>query len=254
MPVRNVQLVGQSPALQGVRALIEEVAASPTATILARGESGTGKALVARVIHAASPRVGRPFVNVTCAAVRDALLESELLGVLELARGGTVLLDELGDMSPALQGELLRVLEAKTLRNLDGAQDVPIDVRIVSCTHLTRETLLQERRFREDLYGRLSAFTIDVPPLRDRREDIAPLTDHFLGSFGRELDREVEGISEGARQRLHAYGWPGNVRELRGVIERAILFGPAPFLSADDFVLGRSSSRGLRLSSSLQQE
>jgi DNA-binding NtrC family response regulator len=243
MAVWEASLVGQSSALQAVRGQIEEAARSLTVTVLAHGESGTGKALIARAIHAASARPRAPFVNVTCAAVRDALLRTELLGILELARGGTVLFDELGDMSQALQAELLRVLEARTFRSLDGTCDLPLEVRIVACTHQDLDGLLEAGRFRKDLLARLSAVTIEVPPLRERREDIAPLTDHFLACLARELAREVKGVAEAAREKLRAYDWPGNVRELRGVIERAVLFAPTPALCADDVVLGRAGSR-----------
>jgi DNA-binding NtrC family response regulator len=249
-------LVGQSRALAGVRSLIEKVARSLTAMVLVRGESGTGKDLVAKAIHAESARCDKPFVNITCTALQDTLLESELFGhekgaftdakaqkkgLLELAHGGTVLLDEIGDMSPALQGKLLRVFEEKAFRRVGGRLDIQVDVRIVACTHVDLERLIEEKKFREDLYYRLNAITIDVPPLRERPEDIAPLTEHFLRHFSRELKKEVTGLSTDGLQKLQAYGWPGNVRELRNVLERAVLLGPTAELSEDDIVVGRPS-------------
>ena len=247
-------LVGGSSAMQAVRALIEKVARSQTAMVLARGESGTGKDLVAKAIHAESSRADKPFVNITCTALQDSLLESELFGhekgsftdaktlkkgLLELAHGGTVLLDEIGDMSPALQGKLLRVLEEKTFRRIGGTQDIRVDVRIVAATHVNLEQLIEEKRFREDLYYRLNAITIDVPPLRERRDDIAALAEHFTKHFARELRREVSGLAPAALQKLKAYEWPGNVRELKNVIERGVLLGTSRALGADDIVVGR---------------
>jgi two-component system, NtrC family, response regulator AtoC len=247
-------LVGKSQAMHDVRTLIEKVARSQSAMVLVRGETGTGKDLIAKAIHAESARADKPFVNITCTALQDTLLESEFFGhergsftdakalkkgLLELAQGGTVLLDEVGDMTPALQGKLLRVLEDKTFRRIGGMQDIHVDVRVIASTHVNLERLIGEKRFREDLYYRLNTITIDVPPLRERREDIGPLTDYFLKHFARELKKDIPGISDAALKKLRAYDWPGNVRELRNVIERAILLGITPTLSIDDIVLGR---------------
>jgi two-component system, NtrC family, response regulator AtoC len=247
-------LIGRSKAMQDVRALVEKVARSQTVMVLARGESGTGKDLVAKAIHAESPRADRPFVNITCTALQDTLLESELFGhergsfsdaktlkkgLLEMAHGGTVLLDEIGDMSPALQGKLLRVLEEKTFRRVGGTQDIRVDVRIVACTHVNLEQLIAEKKFREDLYYRLNAITIDVPPLRERREDVGPIAERFLQLFSRDLTKQVSGVSPKALAKLQGYDWPGNVRELRNVIERAVLLGTSPTLCEDDLILGR---------------
>jgi len=253
------KLVGPSKAMEDVRSLIEKVAHSQTATVLARGESGTGKDLVAKAIHAESTRADKPFVNITCTALQDALLESELFGhekgaftdakamkkgLLELAQGGTVLLDEIGDMSAVLQGKLLRVLEEKTFRRVGGTQEIRVDVRIVAATHVNLERLIEEKKFREDLYYRLTTITIDIPPLRDRREDIPSLVAHFLGHFSRELKKGASGLSTQAMQKLKTYDWPGNVRELRNVIERAVLLGDGSKLDADDIVLGRPIPAG----------
>jgi DNA-binding NtrC family response regulator len=256
-------LVGQSRAMQAVRSLIERISSSQTTTVLTRGESGTGKGLIARAIHSESSRADMPYVNITCTALQDTLLESELFGhekgsftdakalkkgLLELAQGGTVLLDEIGDMSPALQGKLLRVLEEKTFRRLGGVHDISLDVRIIAATHVNLERQIEERKFREDLYYRLNSITIDVPPLRERSEDIPLLTDLFLKQFAREFGREVSGVTREALARLVSYSWPGNVRELRNVIERAVLLGSTPVLTGDDLVLGRpSQGNGKRL-------
>ncbi|MEZ0227205.1 MAG: sigma-54 interaction domain-containing protein, partial [Planctomycetota bacterium] len=247
-------LIGVSSAIQEVKRLIGRVAASQSTTVLARGESGTGKDLIAKAIHAESSRTEMPYVNITCTALQDTLLESELFGhekgaftdaktqkkgLFELGQGGTVLLDEIGDMSPALQGKLLRVLEDKTFRRLGGTRDIPLDVRIVAATHVNLEQAIQAKKFREDLYYRLNAITIDAPALRDRREDIPLLAEHFLRRFAVELPRDVARISPAALEKLEGYGWPGNVRELRNVIERAVLLGSSAEVGVDDIVLGR---------------
>lgn len=250
-------LVGRSKAMHGVRSLIAKVAQGETTTVLVRGESGTGKDLIAKAIHAESSRADKPFVNITCTALQDTLLESELFGhergsftdakalkrgLLELADPGTILLDEIGDMSPALQGKLLRVLEEKTFRRIGGMQDIRVDVRVVASTHVDLERLVQESKFRKDLYYRLNAITIDVPPLRERRDDVAPLTNHFIEHFAREFRKQPPAISPPVLQKLESYDWPGNVRELRNVIERAVLLGTASTLSAEDIPLGRPAT------------
>jgi two-component system response regulator AtoC len=193
-------------------------------------------------------------VNVTCTALQDTLLESELFGhekgsftdaktlkkgLFELAHGGTILLDEIGDMSPSLQGKLLRVLEERTFRRLGGTGDIQVDVRIVASTNVDLEALIEQKRFREDLYYRLNAITIYVPPLRERREDIAPLAEHFLKDFAREFRKEAPAISAQALEWLNAYDWPGNVRELRNVVERAVLLGGTTVSVDDIIMLGR---------------
>jgi transcriptional regulator with PAS, ATPase and Fis domain len=250
-------LVGRSSAMQDIRNLILKVAGSQATMVLARGESGTGKDLIAKAIHAESARAGEPFVNITCTALQETLLESELFGhekgsftdakalkkgLFELAHGGTVLLDEIGDMALALQGKLLRVLEEKAFKRIGGTRDIRVDVRVVASTNRELERLIEEKKFREDLYYRLNTITIDVPPLRQRREDVAPLAEHFLSHFSREFRKQVAGISEPVLHRLESYDWPGNVRELRNVIERAVLLGLTPTISTDDILLGRLSS------------
>ncbi len=230
-------IVGHSPALRHVLELARSVAASPT-TVLLTGESGTGKEVIARAIHRWSPRAEGPFVAVNCAALPDALLESELFGHergaftgavaqrrgrFELAHGGTLLLDEVGDMSPALQGKLLRVLETQEFERVGGSKAVRVDVRVIAAANVDLGAAAVARRFREDLYYRLSVFPIALAPLRQRPEDILPLAEHFLARLRRSLRKPVIGFTPEAQERLRAYAWPGNVRELENVVERAVI-------------------------------
>jgi DNA-binding NtrC family response regulator len=230
-------IVGQSPALRRVLDLARSVAPSPT-TVLITGESGTGKELIARAIHRWSPRAEGPFVAVNCAALPDALLESELFGHergaftgavaqrrgrFELAHGGTLFLDEVGDMSPALQGKLLRVLEAQEFERVGGTRTLRVDVRVIAATNADLGAAAAARRFREDLYYRLSVFPVQLPPLRQRPEDILALAEHFLGRLRRTLRKPVAGFTPEAQARLRGYAWPGNVRELENVVERAVI-------------------------------
>ena len=250
-------LVGCSRAMDEVRSLILKVSKSQATMVLARGESGTGKDLVAKAIHAESSRVAEPFVNITCTALQETLLESELFGhekgsftdakalkkgLFELANCGTVLMDEIGDMGLALQGKLLRVLEEKAFKRIGGTQDIRVDVRVIASTNRNLEQLIEQKRFREDLYYRLNVITIDMPPLRNRREDVAPLTAHFLKHFAHEFRKVEAGISRQAMEMLESYDWPGNVRELRNVIERAVLLGSGSEVSTEDILLGRPSA------------
>ena len=230
-------IVGQSPALRRVLDLARSVAPSAT-TALLTGESGTGKELIAKAIHRWSPRADGPFVAVNCAALPDALLESELFGHergaftgavaqrrgrFELAHGGTLFLDEVGDMSPALQAKLLRVLEAQEFERVGGTKTVRVDVRVIAATNADLGAAVAGRRFRGDLYYRLGVFPIRLPPLRERPEDILPLAEHFLGRLRQTLRKPVAGFMAEARERLRAYAWPGNVRELENVVERAVI-------------------------------
>jgi DNA-binding NtrC family response regulator len=248
-------LVGKSRAMQEIGALIRKVSQSQASTVLIRGESGTGKDVIARAIHFESSRADKPFMNITATAIQDTLLESELFGhekgaftdakvqkkgLLELANGGTVFLDEIGDMSPTLQAKVLRALEERAFRRVGGSQDIHVDVRIIAATNRPLEKLIEEKRFREDLYYRLNIITVDVPPLRDRREDIPLLVDHFLKRFASEFRKSIHDISSEALRKLDSYNWPGNVRELRNVIERAVLLGSGPVLGADDIIMGRA--------------
>jgi DNA-binding NtrC family response regulator len=239
-------LVTKSPALLATLELARTAARSPS-TILILGESGTGKELLARAVHAESPRQDRPFVPVSCAALTETLLESELFGYekgaftgaasrregkFEAARGGSLFLDEIGDISPKLQLDLLRVLEERRLTRVGGTESVPVDVRIIAATNRDLPKAVEEGRFRQDLFYRLNVIAITLPPLRDRREDIPLLVDTVLEQLGAELKRDVEGVSAEAMALLMAHSWPGNVRELRNVLERALVVSTGSILQA----------------------
>jgi len=249
--------VGKSRPMQEIASLVRKVSQSQASTVLIRGESGTGKDVIARAIHFESARADKPFMNITCTALQETLLESELFGhekgsftdaksqkkgLFELANNGTVFLDEIGDMSPALQSKLLRALEDRTFRRVGGSQDIKVDVRIIAATNRPLEKLIEEKKFREDLYYRLNIITIDILPLRERREDITLLVDHFLKKFATEFRKPIGDISSEALRKLETYEWPGNVRELKNAIERAVLLGSGPVISAEDLTLGRGAA------------
>jgi DNA-binding NtrC family response regulator len=241
-------LVGQSLAMRRVMTLIEQVAPSLASVVIA-GESGTGKELVARTIHELSPRAKGPYVAINCAAMPETLIESELFGhersaftgadrrregCFELASGGTLLLDEIAEMKPELQAKLLRVLEDQKVRRLGGSQEVPVDVRVLASTNRDLGVEMREGRFREDLYYRLNVFSIQLPSLRERREDIPGLVEHFLLRLTVPEGKRISGIEADCLEMLRAYSWPGNVRQLRNVIERALIVCPGPMISAGD--------------------
>ncbi|MBN1343060.1 MAG: sigma 54-interacting transcriptional regulator [Phycisphaerae bacterium] len=226
-------LVGKSKVMQEVYRLIEEVAESE-ATVLIEGESGTGKELVARAIHSRSPRAGGPFVAVTCSALAESVLESELFGHVrgaftgavrdkqgrfESGGGGTVFLDEIGDVSQAIQVKLLRVLQERTIERVGAEESMSVDIRVVSATNQPLAELASQGRFRKDLYYRLRVVPIRLPALRDRRDDIPILADHFISRFAQQTGRPVTGIDESALGLMLDYAWPGNVRELENAIE-----------------------------------
>jgi len=229
-------IIGRSPNMVELYKLISRVA-TVDSTVLITGESGTGKELVARTIHYHSPRSARPFVAINCGAIPEQLLESELFGhmkgsftgaiankagLLEVARGGSVLLDEVAEMSPMLQVKLLRFLQDHIFRRVGGTEDIEVDVRILAATNKHLAHLIQQGLFREDLFYRLNVISVEIPPLRDRREDIPLLAQNFLDLFGARAGRTGMRIAPEAMQRLTAYGWPGNVRELENVLERAV--------------------------------
>ncbi|MEQ1759394.1 MAG: sigma-54 dependent transcriptional regulator [Vicinamibacterales bacterium] len=231
-------IVGTSPAMRDVKSLLSRVAASPASTVLLNGETGTGKDLAAKAIHYNSDRANRQFVNITCSAIPEQLLESELFGhergaftdarqqkrgLFETADGGTVFLDEIGEMAPGLQAKLLRFLEEKTFKRVGGLIDVRVDVRVIAATHRNLDQLVQEGKFREDLFYRLQVMPIVLPSLRERRGDIPLLANYFVDKFNREFKKKVTHISAAAMKTLEDYGWPGNIRELRNAIERAML-------------------------------
>jgi len=228
-------MVGSSEQLTQVYRQIREVAKHGTSTVLITGESGTGKELVARAIHQLSPRKSKPFVEINCGSLPFNLLETELfghergaftdaktrkIGLFEEANGGTIFLDEIGEMDMNLQVKLLRVLEDRKIRRLGGNRNIDIDVRVVAATNLEIKEALEQKGFREDLYYRLNVFPIHVAPLRDRREDIPPLLEFFLKHFSEEFHKNIREISRAALDLLMRYHWPGNVRELRNVMER----------------------------------
>ncbi len=251
----DLDLVGEAPATHTLREMITRVAPSE-ATVLIRGESGTGKELAARAIHQRSPRSGQPFVPVNCAAITESLLESELFGyrkgaftgansdregLFEAARGGTLFLDEIGEAGLAVQAKLLRVLEEKKINRVGDPRERDVDVRIIAATNRPLEEAIAERTFREDLYYRLLVFPVDMPPLRDRADDIPLLVDHFMARLGRRSYK----LPAATMARLRAYRWPGNVRELRNLMERAhILAGDGELGDEHVLVDVASAARG----------
>jgi two-component system, NtrC family, response regulator AtoC len=244
------RIVGASKTIGDIKALLQKVAASPASTVLLTGESGTGKDLAAKVLHYASDRATRPFMNITCSALPEQILESELFGhergaftdarqqkrgLLESADGGTVFLDEIGEMAPGLQAKLLRFLEEKTFKRVGGIADIRVDVRVVAATNRQLEEEVRKGRFREDLYYRLNVLPIVLPPLRAHADDIPALVNYFIDSYNTEFRKRVRGITDDAMRRLTTYGWPGNIRELRNAVERAMLLVEGPELTADQF-------------------
>ncbi|MEX2147240.1 MAG: sigma-54 dependent transcriptional regulator [Candidatus Rokuibacteriota bacterium] len=245
---RVENFVGQSPDVVAIYKLVARVARLDT-TVLITGETGTGKELVARAIHYASHRAERAFVVVDCTALPETLFESELFGhergaftgaaaarrgLFETASGGTCLLDEIGELSPALQAKLLRVLQERAIRRLGGNDLIPVDLRIIAATNRNLKKLVEDGGFREDLYYRLHVVAIAVPPLRERAADIPLLVRHFLEKYARASERPVPLVSPETMGLLTAYAWPGNVRELEHALERAVALGPSPLLLPDD--------------------
>jgi len=242
-------IIGKSENMQRVYQLLRDVAASDS-TVLITGESGTGKELVARAIHANSPRCNKPFVVINSAAIPDTLLESELfghekgsftgavarkVGKFEAADGGSVFLDEIGDLSPSLQVKLLRVLQEREFERVGGLDKIEVDVRIISATNKDLQKEVEAKRFREDLYYRLNVLQIELPPLSQRREDIPMLAMHFLQRYATQMKKDIKGISNDAMELLHEHPWKGNVRELENAVERAVVMAKGDFLERDDF-------------------
>ena len=243
-------IIGSSPAMTAAKALLVRIANSPASTVLLTGETGTGKDLAAKAIHYNSARAARPFVNITCSALPEQLLESELFGhergaftdarqqkrgLFETADGGTVFLDEIGEMTPGLQAKLLRFLEEKTFKRIGGLADVRVDVRVVAATHRNLEEEVKAGRFREDLFYRLQVMPVLLPAVRERRGDIPLLVNYYVDRYNREFRKRVRGVSPEALALLEQYRWPGNVRELRNAIERAMLLTDRDRLGAEDF-------------------
>jgi len=250
-------MVGDSPKMQRVIDLVARVADSQ-ASVLIRGESGTGKEMVARLIHGNSPRRDGPFVAINCAALPETLLESELFGIergvatgvearpgkFELAKGGTIFLDEIGDIPLTLQAKLLRVLQEREIEKLGGRRRIPVDVRILSATHRHLEEMIEKTEFRQDLYYRLKVVEISLPPLRERKDDIPKLVRFFLDKYGKREGLKDVRITQEALQKVMRYPFPGNVRELENLIEGALALTTDPIIDPGDLLLPESASAG----------
>jgi nitrogen regulation protein NR(I) len=241
------RIVGSSPKMQEIYKMIGQIAPSDV-TVLLRGESGTGKELIARAIYHHSLRSNQPFLPVNCAAIPDTLLESELfghekgaftgassrrIGKLEQCQGGTIFLDEIGDMSLSIQAKLLRVLQEKSFERLGGMETIKVDIRLIVATNKDLEEAISNGKFREDLYYRLNVVTLILPPLRERKEDIPELVSYFLKKFNRELKKEIVGITSSVMEKITSYGWPGNVRQLENVLKRAMVLCQGEWILED---------------------
>ena len=243
-------IIGASPSMLRAKALLARIASSPASTVLLTGETGTGKDLAAKAIHYNSDRAAKPFVNITCSALPEQLLESELFGhergaftdarqqkrgLFETADGGTVFLDEIGEMMPGLQSKLLRFLEDRMFKRVGGLADVRVDVRVIAATNRSLEAEVHAGKFREDLFYRLQVMPVALPPLRERGGDIPVLVDYFIDRYNREFKKRVRGTTPDAMAVLEQYRWPGNIRELRNAIERAMLLMDREWLDITDF-------------------
>src|SRR6188472_3813917 len=252
------RIIGSSGALEKVLDVVRKVAKSNT-TVLVRGETGTGKELIAGAVHHNSHRAARNFVKVNCAALQENLLESELfghekgaftgadkqrIGRFEQADGGTLFLDEIGDMSANTQAKILRVLQEHEFERLGGTRTLRTDVRLLAATNRDLPAMVQHGRFREDLYYRLNVVSIEMPPLRERKEDILPLAMHFIRRYGSELKKRLDGLDNDAQKLLVRYNWPGNIRELENAIERAALLAEASMITSGDLRLGDFAPAG----------
>ena len=254
--VKNI--VGQSPQMKEILSQVER-AAQTDATIVLYGESGTGKELIAQIIHLQSRRSRGPFVAINCGAIPEGLLENELfghtrgaytdareakMGLFTQADKGTLLLDEIGDTSPALQVKLLRVLQEKEFKPLGGERSVKVDVRVIVASNKNLQEAVARGTFREDLFYRIQVVPIYLPPLRERKEDIPPLVEHFIKHYSKELGKEIKGITPAAMQRLMLYSWPGNIRELKNVLERAIILTSHNLIDEQDLLHMTHSAHG----------
>ena len=240
-------IIGQSEEMQKIFEIIKKIAKSDATTIMLQGESGTGKDLVAKVIHYQSRRSNKPFMEINCTALPETLIESELFGhekgaftdakamkkgLFELADGGSIYLDEIGDMKPSTQAKLLKIIESKMFKRIGGVKDITVDVRIIAATNKNLAEEVKSGNFREDLYYRLKVIPVLIPPLRDRPSDISDLAKYFINEFNREFKKNLKGISKETEKYFKEYQWPGNVRELKNIIERAMILE-----SEEDFIL-----------------
>lgn len=255
------RIVGDSLPMQDVFKFIEHVARTSKTTVLIRGETGTGKELVAKAIHYQSDRANKPFIDINCSAFNENLLEAELFGyepgaftdakhrkkgLLELAHQGTFFLDEIGDMAIGLQAKILKVIEKQSFRRLGGTQEIRVDTRIISATSRNLEEGIKKKTFREDLYYRLNVATITLPPLRERNDDVLALADFFLQVYNHEFKKNITGFSADVKTLLTKYTWPGNVRELRNAIEKAVLFETSAQVTLNNFkIAGLENSKSI---------
>jgi PAS domain S-box-containing protein len=253
------EVIGDSAAMRDVMNFVRRVAASEATTILLEGENGTGKDLVAKTLHYQSLRQAEPFIAINCAAIPETLLESELFGyekgaftdarsqkrgIFELADKGTLFLDEIGEIPLMLQAKLLRVLEDQSFRRLGGLKDIQLDLRVVAATNKNLREAVKEGAFRQDLYFRLNVIQILIPPLRERTDDILPLTRFFIDHYNRKFKRSIEGVSDGASRLLLTHDWPGNVRELRNAIERAMILEDSALITPPSLPIAISQPEG----------
>src|ERR687890_82574 len=247
----DIEIISASPKMETVKKMLLKVARS-NSTVLVRGESGTGKELIARAVHNQSPRATEMFQAVNCAAINENLLESELFGhekgsftgahaekkgLFEVADRGTLFLDEIGELDIGMQAKLLRALQERKIRRVGGTHEMNVDVRVIAATNRDLRAMVADKRFREDLYYRINVLSIDVPPLRERREDIPVLIDFFLKKHTRNTSRLIRGLMPEARRVMIDYAWPGNVRQLESAIERAILLAEADYITVEDLPL-----------------
>ncbi len=252
------KLIGESPAIKKVVTTAKKIAGNPSLTTLITGESGTGKEVVARLVHNASPSTKQPFVDINCGAIPENLLESELFGyekgaftgannrkqgLFELANGGTIFLDEIGNISTNFQAKLLKVVENKRFRRINGLEEIEVSTRIVAATNVNLDEAVRDGNFREDLYYRLNVYRINLPPLRERGEDSFILAQHFIDHFNQEYDRQIRGLAPSAKKFILNYHWPGNIRELKNAIERAVLVESEEWVEADDLSVDSEQAR-----------
>ena len=255
------QIIGTSTVMRDVEALVKKVASSET-TVLFQGESGTGKELFAAGVHQLSPRKDKPYITINCAAIPRDLLENELfgseqgaftsshrlkLGKFEIANGGTVFLDEVGDMDMSLQAKLLRFLQQKTFERLAGTKEISVDVRVIAATNIDLKAAIEAKAFREDLYYRLSVFPINIPPLRDRRDDIPKLAEYFIAKYCAEMKKPVKRLSQESLKLMDRYHWPGNVRELENTVERAIILCESRHIGPEHIAIRIPTDQEIRL-------